>query len=52
LLVGLACAQLAGEEFLVRLDHQRPDAAGQVLAAGAGLSSTIAAGLAGRFSDG
>ena len=33
LLVGLACAQLAGEEFLVGLDRYRADVAGQVLAA-------------------
>jgi len=52
LLVGLACAQLAGEEFLVGLDRYRADAAGQVLAAVPGLSSTTAAGLARRFGDG
>ncbi|MGH3773361.1 MAG: hypothetical protein ACRDRW_18530 [Pseudonocardiaceae bacterium] len=33
LLVGLVTAQLAGEDFLVRLDRQRADVAGQVLAA-------------------
>ena len=33
LLVGLACAQLAGEDFLVGLDRYRADAAGQALAA-------------------
>ena len=32
LLVGLASAQLAGEDFLVGLDRQRADAAGKVLA--------------------
>ena len=52
LLVGLATAQLAGEEFLVGLDRQRADAAGQVLAPVPGLSSTTAAGLARRLSDG
>jgi hypothetical protein len=52
LLVGLACAQLAGEEFLVGLDRYRADAAGQVLAAVPGLASTTAAGLARRFGDG
>lgn len=48
LLVGLAVAQLAGEDFLVGLDRRRADAAGQVLAPVAGLSSTTAAGLARR----
>jgi hypothetical protein len=52
LLVGLAGAQLAGEDFLVGLDRQRADAAGQVLAPVAGLSSTTAAGLARRFTEG
>ena len=52
LLVGMACAQLAGEDFLVGLDRFRADAAGQVLAAVPGLASTTAAGLARRFSDG
>ncbi|HWO60267.1 MAG TPA: IS1380 family transposase [Umezawaea sp.] len=51
-LVGLACAQLVGEGFLVGLDRYRADAAGQVLAAVPGLSSTTAAGLARRLSDG
>jgi hypothetical protein len=51
-LVGLACAQLAGEDFLVGLDRYRADAAGQVLAAVPGLASTTAAGLARRFGDG
>jgi len=49
LLVGLAAAQLAGEDFLVGLDRQRADVAGQVIAPVAGLSSTTAAGLARRF---
>jgi hypothetical protein len=52
LLVGMACAQLAGEDFLVGLDRYRADVAGQVLAAVPGLSSTTAAGLARRFADG
>jgi hypothetical protein len=51
-LVGLACAQLAGEDFLVGLDRYRADAAGQVLAAVPGLASTTAAGLARRFTEG
>ena len=52
LLVGMAAAQLAGEDFLVGLDRQRADAAGQQLAPVPGLSSTTAAGLARRLSDG
>jgi len=52
LLVGMASAQLAGEDFLVGLDRQRADAAGQVLAPVPGLGSTTAAGLARRFTDG
>ncbi len=52
LLVGMAAAQLAGEDFLVGLDRQRADAAGQLLAPVAGLGSTTAAGLARRLSDG
>jgi len=52
LLVGLASAQLAGEDFLVGLDRQRDDVAGQVIAPVAGLSSTTAAGLARRLSAG
>jgi len=52
LLVGMACAQLAGEDFLVGLDRYRADAAGQLLAAGPGVCSTTAAGLARRFTDG
>ena len=51
LLVGLAAAQLAGEDFLVGLDRQRADGAGQVLAPVPGLGSTTAAGLARRFTD-
>jgi hypothetical protein len=52
LLVGMAGAQLAGEEFLVGLDRQCADAAGQLLAPVAGLPSTTAAGLARKFTDG
>jgi hypothetical protein len=52
LLVGMAAAQLAGEDFLVGLDRQRTDVVGQRLAPVAGLSSTTAAGLARRFTDG
>jgi hypothetical protein len=52
LLVGMACAQLAGEDFLVGLDRYRADVAGQVLAPVPGLSSTTAAGLARKFTDG
>lgn len=52
LLVGLAAAQLAGEDFLVGLDRYRADAAGQVLAPVPGLCSTTAAGLARRLSEG
>jgi hypothetical protein len=48
LLTGIAAAQLAGEDFLVGLDRQRADAAGQQIAPVPGLSSTTAAGLARR----
>ena len=51
LLVGIAAAQLAGEDFLVGLDRQRGDEAGQVLAVVPGLASTTAAGLARKFTD-
>jgi len=51
LLVGLASAQLAGEDFLVGLDRQRADVAGQQLAPVPGLCSTTAAGLARRVTD-
>lgn len=50
-LVGMAAAQLAGEDFLVGLDRQRQDLAGQALAPVAGLASTTAAGLARRMSE-
>jgi hypothetical protein len=49
LLVGLAAAQLAGEEFLVGVDRHRADVAGQEITPVPGLSSTTAAGLARRF---
>ncbi len=52
LLVAVASAQLAGEDFLVGLDRRRADAAGQVLAAVPDLGSTTAAGLAHRFTAG
>jgi hypothetical protein len=51
LLVGMAAAQLAGEDFLVGLDRQRVDTAGQHLGPVAGLCATTAAGLARRFTD-
>jgi hypothetical protein len=49
LLVGIAAAQLAGEDFLVGLDRVRADAAGQRIAPVPGLCSTTAAGLARRM---
>jgi hypothetical protein len=49
LLAGLASAQLAGEDFLVGLDRQRADAAGQQITPVPGLASTTAAGLARRI---
>jgi hypothetical protein len=51
LLVGMAAAQLAGEDFLVGLDRQRADATGQQLCPVPGLCATTAAGLARRLSD-
>jgi Transposase DDE domain group 1 len=51
LLVGIAAAQLAGEDFLVGLDRRRDDMAGQVISPVPGLAATTAAGLARRFSD-
>jgi hypothetical protein len=51
-LVGIAAAQLAGEDFLVGLDRQRADRAGQQLAPVPGLAATTAAGLARKFCDG
>ena len=52
LLVGIAAAQLAGEDFLVGLDRQRADTTGQQLTPVPGLCATTAAGLARRFTDG
>ena len=52
LLVGIAAAQLAGEDFLVGLDRQRADVAGQALAPVPGLASSTAAGLDRRISAG
>lgn len=51
-LVGMAAAQLCGEDFLVGLDRHRADRAGQVLTPVPGLASTTAAGLARRFCEG
>lgn len=51
-LVGMAAAQLCGEDFLVGLDRYRADAAGQVLTPVPGLAATTAAGLARKFSAG
>lgn len=51
LLVGMAAAQMAGEDFLVGLDRQRADVAGRVIAPVPGLASTTAAGLARRITD-
>ncbi len=51
-LVGMAAAQLCGQDFLVGLDRHRADTAGQVLTPVVGLASTTAAGLARRFTGG
>jgi Transposase DDE domain group 1 len=51
-LVGMAAAQLCGEDFLVGLDRHRADAAGQVLTPVPGLASTTAAGLARKLIEG
>src|SRR3954451_6742626 len=51
LLVGMAAAQLAGEDFLVGLDRQRADVAGQRLGPVPGLAAATAARLARRVSD-
>jgi hypothetical protein len=51
LLVGLAAAQLAGQDYLVGLDRHRADVAGQALTPVPGLCSTTAAGLARRITD-
>jgi hypothetical protein len=50
LLVGLAAAQLAGQDHLVGLDRVCADGAGQALVPVAGLGSRTAAGLARRIS--
>src|SRR3981189_1197746 len=49
LLVGMASAQLAGEDFLAGMGRHRADRAGQVLTPVPGLASRTAAGLARRF---
>jgi hypothetical protein len=51
LLAGIAVAQLAGEDFLVGLDRQRADVAGQQLTPVPGLASTTAAGVARRITS-
>ena len=48
-LVGLACAQMAGEEYLVGLDRRRADTAGAGLSPVPTAASTTAATLAKRF---
>jgi hypothetical protein len=48
LVTGIAAAQLAGEDFLVGLDRQRADAAGQRITPVPGLAAATAAGLARR----
>jgi Transposase DDE domain group 1 len=50
-LVGMAAAQLCGEDFLVGLDRHCVDRAGQALTPVPGLASTTAAGLARRFTE-
>jgi hypothetical protein len=52
LLVGMAAAQLAGQDFLVGLDRHRADAVAQVLTPVPGLATTTAAGLARRMDEG
>lgn len=51
-LVGMASAQLCGEDFLVGLDRHRADTAGQALTPVPGLASTTAAGLARKLTEG
>ena len=51
LVVGMAAAQLAGEDFLVGLDRHRADVAGQALTPVPGLASTTATGLARRMTE-
>lgn len=48
LLVGLAAAQLSGQDFLVGLDRVRADTAGQQLVPVPGLATSTAVGLARR----
>lgn len=48
-LVGLACAQLSGEDYLIGLDRRRADVAGGLLAPVPIAPSTTAATLAKRF---
>ncbi len=50
-LVGMAAAQLCGEDFLVGLDRPRTDQAAQVLTPGTRIGIHAAAGLARRFAD-
>ncbi len=50
--VGIAAAQLAGEDYLVGLDRQRADTAGQQLGPVPDLAATTASGLAHRLSAG
>jgi hypothetical protein len=49
LLVELAGAQLAGEDFLIGLDRRRADVVGQRCFGQSGIASTTAAGLARRL---
>ena len=49
LLVSMACAQLAGEDFLVGMDRRRADTAGQVLEPVPTPASTTTGQLAKRF---
>lgn len=51
-LVGMAAAQLCGQDFLVGLDRHRADSVGQVLTPVPGLASTTAAGLVRRLAEG
>lgn len=48
-LMTMACAQLAGEDFMVGLDRRRQDTAGQVLEPVSTPASTTWAGIARRF---
>src|SRR6478735_10526794 len=49
LLVSMACAQLAGQDFLVGMDRRRDDTAGQALEPVPTPASTTTAQLAQRF---